>query len=330
MACMNSLMPMAFAAFLALATGASAQTFQLPVECGGGACFIQNYVDYDGGSGARDVACGHLTYDGHDGLDFRAPASRARAGVSVVAPAAGVVRGARDGEPDGAFMRSGASAVVNRQCGNGVLIDHGGGWESQICHLRSGSVRVRNGQTVTAGQVVGLLGMSGEAAFPHVHLRMRRNGAVIDPWTGAPLAQASCAANPPAPGAHWTAAARAALNYRGTELFASGFTGAAPQQDARVEDLPENASRGAPALVFWAVAVGPRTGDILRVRLIGPDGAVIAEGDRVQPRDQAQSSVFAGKRTPPQGWPAGAYRGEARLLRNGAVVEERNERLVLR
>jgi hypothetical protein len=158
---------------------------------------------------------------------------------------------------------------------------------------------------------------------------MRRNGAVIDPWTGAPLAQASCAANPPAPGAHWTAAARAALNYRGTVLFASGFTGTAPAQGAHVEDLPENASRAAPALVFWAVAVGPRTGDILRVRLIGPDGAVIAEGERVQPRDQAQASVFAGDRTS-QGWPAGAYRGEARLLRNGAVIAERNERLVLR
>jgi hypothetical protein len=239
------------------------------------------------------------------------------------------VRAVRDGEPDGAYVQNGRGAVADRECGNGVVIDHGGGWTTQLCHLRAGSVRVRAGQTIAAGDVLGLVGQSGFAAFPHVHLRMRRNGAVVDPITAAPLAGAPCRANPPAPGLHWTAQARAQLRYRGTALFASGFSGAAPPADARVEDLPRNAARNAQALVFWALAVGPRNGDVLRVRLIGPDGAVVAEGSRTQPRDQAQASVFGGRRTPPSGWAPGAYRGEARLYRNGAVIAERTERLVL-
>ena len=41
--------------------------------------------------------------------------------------------------------------------GNGVVIDHGGGWISQYSHLRSGSVRVHPGDRVSAGQPLGLV-----------------------------------------------------------------------------------------------------------------------------------------------------------------------------
>src|SRR5262245_33586118 len=68
-----------FAALVvAFGADARAQTFQLPLECGANAsCFIQNYADHDPGPAARDPTCGPLTYDGHDGLDFRVPAERA-------------------------------------------------------------------------------------------------------------------------------------------------------------------------------------------------------------------------------------------------------------
>lgn len=310
---------------------AAAQDFQLPIACNvGDVCVVQNYADADARAGAaEDPMCGPLSYDGHDGLDIRAPAAMARRGIAVLAPAAGVVRGVRDGEAERAFLNGGAAAVAGRECGNGVRIAHAGGWTSQLCHMRAGSLRVREGDTVAAGQVLGLVGLSGRTEFPHVHIALWRNDQKLDPLTGAPLASLACGAQAARPGPHWSSAARGALSYRGAAWFAAGFTGAAPAQGASAEDLPATAARQAPALVFWALAVGPREGDVLRVRLFGPDGAVIAEATRTQPRDQAQAWLFAGRRTPAGGWPAGGYRGEMRLERNGQAVATRSEGLNL-
>ena len=314
------------------AEAARAQDFQLPIDCRvGEVCLVQNYADSNPATGAAaDPQCGPLAYDGHDGLDLRAPAALARAGVNVLAPAAGIVLSVRDGEADGAYLREGSTALNGRDCGNGVRIDHGGGWQSQLCHMRAGSMRVRQGERVSAGQALGLVGLSGFTQFPHVHLRLERNGALVDPLTGSPMANLRCSAQGAAPGAHWSPAARAALAYRGTRLLSAGFTGAAPNSDASVEDLPANAARTAQALVFWTLASGPRNRDLIRVRLYGPDGALLVENTRTQPRDQAQASLFAGRRTPDGGWPAGSYRGVAEVLREGRVLATRTQTLQLR
>ncbi len=310
---------------------AMAQDFQLPIACAiGGVCAVQNYVDVDPSAATQDPMCGPLSYDGHDGLDIRAPAALARRGVSVLAPAAGLVAGVRDGEPEGAFRSGGIAAVANRECGNGVRIEHEGGWSSQLCHLRAGSLRVRQGERVSAGQALGLVGLSGRTQFPHVHISLWRGDAKVDPLTGAPITSLRCGPAAAAPGAHWSSAARAALSYRGAGWFAMGFTGAAPAPGADAEDLPANASTRAPALAFWALAIGPLQGDILRVRLYGPGGALVAENTRTQTRAQAQAWLFAGRRTRAGGWSAGAYRGEATLERGGRVIATQSEGIRLR
>lgn len=317
--------------FLVRPGEAAAQDFVLPLNCSlGDVCVVQNYADADASAGsAQDPDCGPLTYDGHDGLDFRAPAALARRGVAVLAPAAGIVAGARDGEPDGVFIRDGLAALNGRDCGNGVSITHEGGWSSQLCHMRAGSVLVHSGDHVEAGQVLGVIGLSGHTQFPHVHLTLRRNGETRDPLTGQALGAAACGPTLAA-GSHWSARARAGLAYRGALWFEAGFTGAAPTQGGNPEDLPASATRTAPALVFWALASGPRNGDVLRVRLYGPNGRLVAENTRTQQRNQAQAWLFAGRRTPQGGWPAGAYRGEAQILRDGRVIATRSEHISLR
>lgn len=309
---------------------ASAQNFQLPIDCAvGEACVVQNYADLDPANGAAsDPRCGPLTYDGHDGLDFRAPAAMAERGVAVLAPAAGVIAAVRDGEPDSAFLQGGMAAIDNRECGNGVRIDHEGGWSSQLCHMRRGSLRVRQGERVEAGQALGLVGLSGHTQFPHVHITLRLNDNVVEPLTGR-SGGVRCG-DYVEPGPMWSAQARQALAYRGAQWFAAGFTDSAPGEGANAEQLPANVTRTAEALVFYALAVGPREGDVLRVRLYGPNSALIGENNRTQPRDQAQAWLFTGRRTPSGGWPAGEYRGEAALLRDGRVVQTRTETITLR
>ena len=104
----------------------------LPILCQPGRdCWLVNYVDMDPGPGRRDYACGKKTYDGHKGTDIAIRDLEAmKKGVAVVAAAGGVVRGARDGMEDIDFTRKGAPDIKGRECGNGVVIDHGGGWET--------------------------------------------------------------------------------------------------------------------------------------------------------------------------------------------------------
>ena len=61
--------------------------------------------------------------------------------------------------------------------GNAVVLEHPGGWTSIYCHMRQGSVRVKQGQEIAAGQPLGLVGESGAAAFPHLHFEIRHSGA---------------------------------------------------------------------------------------------------------------------------------------------------------
>jgi len=54
-----------------------------------------------------------------------------------------------------------------------VLIDHGAGWSILYAHLLEASVRP--GETVLAAQPLGLVGESGNASTPHLHLELRQH-----------------------------------------------------------------------------------------------------------------------------------------------------------
>jgi murein DD-endopeptidase MepM/ murein hydrolase activator NlpD len=55
--------------------------------------------------------------------------------------------------------------------GNVIVIDHGNGWQSLYAHLNS--ISVACGQSVSQGQVIGLLGTTGKSSGPHLHFEMR-------------------------------------------------------------------------------------------------------------------------------------------------------------
>ena len=136
---------------------AEAIELRLPINCEiGVTCEVQNYVDLDPSSQARDYQCGSRTYNGHKGVDFRLPSLRAqRAGVNVLAAAQGRVLKVRDGVPDMSVRERGIGAVNDRECGNGVVVDHGEGWSTQYCHMAQGSLLVKPGDKVEASQDVG-------------------------------------------------------------------------------------------------------------------------------------------------------------------------------
>jgi len=63
--------------------------------------------------------------------------------------------------------------------GNSVIIDHGTGEVSCLFHMKQGSVRVRLGDRVTQGQVIGLIGSSGAPGSPHVHYQLQAEPKVF-------------------------------------------------------------------------------------------------------------------------------------------------------
>jgi len=85
----------------------------------------------------------------------------------MVAAAPGRVLRFRDDMIDVDVRDIGLNLVKGRDAGNAVVIDHGGGWETQYSHLRLGSIVVKPGDQVVAGDVLGMIGMSGRAEFPH-------------------------------------------------------------------------------------------------------------------------------------------------------------------
>lgn len=62
-------------------------------------------------------------------------------------------------------LAQGANSIL----GNHVVIDHGGGVFTLSAHLQPGSVLVKPGEAVKAGQPIGKLGTSGNSTEPHLH-----------------------------------------------------------------------------------------------------------------------------------------------------------------
>lgn len=302
---------------LAVATPVAALELGLPLECRPGEdCWVVRLVDHDPGPGFADYRCGMLGTNGHEGTDFaiRDP-QRMAEGVPVVASAAGTVRGVRDGEQDQPPEGKLAVDFGERNCGNGVAVDHGDGWSTQYCHMRRGSVAVRTGEQVKAGDRLGLVGMSGEANFPHVHLAVRRGREDIDPFTGSGQEQACGGEGTPL----WRPDLRAALAYQPVAIASVGLADRALRHEEIVSGTADDRplTSRSPGMVGYVLAYNVMKGDRLAIRITGPDGRTVADPSFTAEQDAPRASRNAGKRAPEGGWPAGAYTVEAVVERGG-------------
>ena len=95
-------------------------------------------------------------------------------GAPVLAAAAGTVIDVGDGLPDQppGKLPDPNTITIATVDGNHVVIDHGEGIFTFYAHLRSGSVAVKLGDAVAAGQKLGLLGNSGNTSAPHLHFHV--------------------------------------------------------------------------------------------------------------------------------------------------------------
>lgn len=306
----------------AAASAPAVPKLDFPLACEiGKTCEVQNYVDRDDTTGVADYRCGRRTYDKHTGVDIRIPDMKAQArGVDVLAAAPGEVMGVRDGVADISIRAPGAPSVANRECGNGVVLDHGGGWQTQYCHMAKGSLRVKVGQPVTTGQPLGKVGLSGDTEFAHLHFAVRREGKTIDPFAPLPTGPGDCKAQAPL----WTPEAAAKLAYKRGAILNAGFSGEAVTMPAIEAGTVAPFTAASPLVVTYLRVIGAEKGDELELTLTGPGGAALAR-NRTAPleSDKAQQFQMIGRRRPATGWPAGEYRADLKVWRGGKVAMQK-------
>ena len=95
----------------------------------------------------------------HEGVDFSAPP-----GTEIYATGDGVVITSE--RPKGGY-------------GNQIIIDHGFGYKTMYAHLQS--FKVRAGERVKRGQVIGTIGSTGKSTSPHLHYEVWKSNQAVNP-----------------------------------------------------------------------------------------------------------------------------------------------------
>ncbi len=94
----------------------------------------------------------------HKGLDFAG-----RRGTPIHVAGKGVV----------------VRAYKSKSYGRIVIVNHGGDLQTRYAHMQR--IKVKTGQRLKAGAIVGTVGSSGRATGPHLHFEVRKNGVALPP-----------------------------------------------------------------------------------------------------------------------------------------------------
>ncbi len=95
----------------------------------------------------------------HSGVDFSAPQ-----GTPIYASGSGKV------------VKTSKSP---RGYGNTITIEHGFGYQTFYAHIKD--IKVKRGETIKRGQIIGTVGNTGKSTAPHLHYEVRKNGRTVNP-----------------------------------------------------------------------------------------------------------------------------------------------------
>lgn len=121
--------------------------------------FAIDYVQLDPGYRLLNGPAGKLTSYPYFGTDIHAVAD-------------GPVVAVLDGLPEQVPGQTPTGLPLDQYAGNHVVQDLGNGNYALYAHLKTGSVKVRPGQRLTSGQVLGSLGNTGNSDAPHLHFHV--------------------------------------------------------------------------------------------------------------------------------------------------------------
>jgi hypothetical protein len=93
-------------------------------------------------------------------------------GQPVLAVADALVVSIIDGEPEQTPGNYPTNIPLDKADGNCVILDLGGHRYALYAHMQPGSIKVRSGEKVHLGQVIGLVGDTGNSIVPHLHFQV--------------------------------------------------------------------------------------------------------------------------------------------------------------
>ena len=93
-------------------------------------------------------------------------------GKPVLAVADGLIAAVIDGLPEQTPGKYPTNISLNEADGNSVILDLGEQRYAMYAHMKTGSIKVHKGEHVTAGQVIGLVGNTGNSVAPHLHFQV--------------------------------------------------------------------------------------------------------------------------------------------------------------
>jgi murein DD-endopeptidase MepM/ murein hydrolase activator NlpD len=147
---------------------------------------VSAYVDQNTAlSAIQDFNCLTNTYDGHHGTDIAVfPYGFYKMDnnqIEVIAAAAGTIIQRADGNFD-------RNCVTTSTPANSIIIQHADGSQALYWHMKKNSVTSKIvGQTVVAGEYLGVVGSSGSSSGPHLHFETwsgSTNTTYKDPYSG--------------------------------------------------------------------------------------------------------------------------------------------------
>src|SRR5438034_4930001 len=239
---------------------------------------INNYADVDPRPGVTaDYRGGPFQYDGHDAVDAGPFGfDRMDAGLPVFAAAAGTVTEVQDGNFD-------RETSMSSRPSNYVRIDHGNNWSTIYFHLARNTITVKIGDVVKSGQVIGLLGSSGDSTGPHLHFTPLYRNSVVEMGYDT----ATYETDP--------------MPYGGDVpafLFDAGVTNYDPSPDVSEHVSPINSfsTTQAGTLYFWTAAYGLDPVDRLVPKYYRPDGSLFTS-NTIAPTQSYRFSFWFFSRT---------------------------------
>ena len=142
---------------------------------------VSNYVDQDPTAGIKDYNCGAKTYNGHNGNDITTNPypfyKMDNNQVEAIAAAPGTIVNKADGNFD-------KNCALNALNYNYVAVQHADGSQALYIHLKKNSLTPKTiGQTVVAGEFIGVVGSSGNSTGPHLHFEIL-NPTLYEPYFG--------------------------------------------------------------------------------------------------------------------------------------------------
>lgn len=294
-------------------------SFNWPVDCQiGENCWIYNYVDMgQGDEKGTDIGCNSRTYEGHKGTDIALlNAKEIDKNIPVLAAASGKILRFRDGEPDRIADDDEMERVKKerKECGNAILIDHGEGLITIYCHLKKGSISVKKGQDIKAGDKIAAIGLSGLTEFPHLHFGIIEDGKVLDPFSGLSNDNTCSKTGSPL----WNKAVEA--TYEPLIINQIGFSDKIPKLRAldRGTLMPSKTlTRDAKRFVFWFNYYGAKKGDMIDIEVLDPNLKEFVTRNIVQPKDRARQFYYTGQRmTETDALLPGAYSAKITIKRD--------------